>query len=573
MSERLYKCTEITDLKDMLEKSGEKYGEKIAYKIKLYEGEYKLFSHKDVRDMINCLGTALIDMGLKGKRIAVIGENRYEWEIAYLSIVCGTGIVVPFDKSLPENELRSVIERSEVEAIFYSEKYEDILKNIKCEGVGKLKHLISMDLQIHKDGIYSQNELIEKGKNLIKNGNNEFINAKIDNEVMSIMLFTSGTTSVSKIVALSHKNICTNLMDIASTLDVDSNDVFLSFLPLHHVFECTVGFLFSLYCGAQTVFCDGIRHIVENMNEYKVSVMASVPAIYERIFKIIRRCLEKQNKLEEILENEEKYKDSSMEEKKEIFKEIHDMLGGNIKLMISGAASLEPTIEHKFRLLGFNLVQGYGLTETSPVVAIGNKKYYKVGSIGKTLPSVEAKLVNIDKDGIGELIVKAPSVMLEYYENKKATKDAIIDGWFYTGDLAKIDNEGYIFICGRKKSVIVLKNGKNIFPEEMENLVNRIEGVEESFIFGKQMSEDKNDIKIFVKIVYNEEIAKNVYKVETEEDIYKQLNERIKEINQTMPKYKAIRGMILTKEPLIKTTTNKIKREKNLEIILKNNEG
>ena len=340
-----------------------------------------------------------------------------------------------------------------------------------------------------------------------------------------------------------------------------------------YVFECTVGFLFSLYCGAQTVFCDGMRHIVENMNEYNVSVMASVPAIYERIFKIIRKNLEKQGKLDKILEDEEKYKNSSMEKKKEIFREIHDMLGGNVKLMISGAASLEPTIESKFRILGFNLVQGYGLTETSPVVAIGNKKYHKVGSIGKELPSMKTKIVNIDKDGIGELIVKGPTVMLEYYGNKKATKDAIIDGWFYTGDLAKIDDEGYIFICGRKKSVIVLKNGKNIFPEEMENLVNRIEGVEESFIFGKQMSEDKNDIKIFVKIVYNEEIAKNVYKVETEEEIYKQINERIKEINQTMPKYKSIKGMILTKEPLIKTTTNKIKREKNLEAILKNNEG
>ena len=569
MSKKLYEIMQITDLKDMLNKSGKKYADRIAYKIKIEDKKYKKISHKEVREMIDALGTALINIGLKNKRIAVIGENRYEWEIAYLSIVCGTGIVVPLDKSLPENELRTLIERSGVEAIFYSKKYEDILKSIKCEGIGKLKHLISMDLLEHKEGIYSELELIEKGKKLIKLGNKEFIDAKIDNEKMNIMLFTSGTTSQSKIVSLSHKNICSNLMDIASVLDVSSDDIFLSFLPLHHVFECTVGFLFSLYCGAQTVFCDGIRHIVENMKEYKISVMASVPAIYERIFKSIRKQLEKEGKIEEILQKEEQYKDCSMEEKKKAFKTIHDMLGGNIKIMISGAASLDSTIENKFRLLGLNLVQGYGLTETSPVVAIGNKKYYKVGSIGKTVPNVEAKLVNVDKTGIGELIVKGPSIMLGYYENKKATKDAIVDDWFYTGDLAKIDDEGYIFIYGRKKSVIVLKNGKNIFPEEMENLVNRIEGVEESFIFGKQMSEDKNDIKIFVKVVYNEEIAENVYKVKGEENIYQKINERIKEINQTMPKYKAIRGLILTKEPLIKTTTNKIKREKNLEEILK----
>ncbi len=571
MNERLYDYMKITDLKDMLKKSGEKYGNRIAYKIRAGEGKYKTFTHKEIREMIDGLGTALIDMGLKGKKIAVIGENRYEWNLSYLSVVCGTGIIVPLDKSLPENELRSLIERSEIEAIFYSKKYDEVLKRAKCDGIGKLKHLICMDLKIHTDGVYSQSELIEKGKKLIKEGNRSFIDAKINNEIMNIMLFTSGTTSASKIVALSHKNICSNLMDIASVLDVNCNDTFLSFLPLHHVFECTVGFLFALYSGAQTVYCDGIRHVTENLKEYKVSVMASVPAIYEGIFKIIRKQAEKNGCLDKILSKEEEYANSSMEERKKAFKEIHDMLGGNLKLMISGAAALDATIENKFRLLGFNLVQGYGLTETSPVVAVGSNKYNKVGSIGKAVPSVQVKIDNPDKTGMGELVVKGPSVMLEYYENKKATKEALIDDWFYTGDLARIDDEGYIFICGRKKSVIVLKNGKNIFPEEMENLVNRIEGVEESFIFGKQMSEDKNDIKIFVKVVYNREIAENVYKVKGKENIYKKISERIKEINQSMPKYKAIRGMILSEEPLIKTTTNKIKREKNLEVINKEN--
>lgn len=222
-------------------------------------------------------GTALISMGLKDKRIAVIGENRYEWEIAYLSIVCGTGVVVPLDKSLPEEELENLIERSEVEGIFYSNKYQEVLTKIKYNEKNKLKHLISMDNMQNKEGIYSQHELIEHGRELIKNGNREFLDAEIDNEKMSIMLFTSGTTSKSKVVALSHKNISSNLMDIGSVLDVTENDTLLSILPIHHVFECTVGFLFSLYKGAQTVFCDGLRHIVENLNEYHVTVMASVP--------------------------------------------------------------------------------------------------------------------------------------------------------------------------------------------------------------------------------------------------------------------------------------------------------
>ena len=556
--ERLYKYIEITDLKDMLKKSGEKYGEKIAYKIRQENG-YKEITHNEVRKMVDGLGTKLIDMGLKDKRIAVIGENRYEWEIAYLSIVCGTGTVVPLDKSLPENELESLIERSKAEAIICSQKYVEILKKTK------LKYIISMDLENDKDGIISQKRLISEGIQLVKSGDTSFTNAKIDNEKMSIMLFTSGTTSISKAVALSHKNICSNLMDISSILDVNSSDVFLSFLPLHHVFECTVGFLFSLYVGAETVFCDGIRHIPENLAEYKVSIMASVPAIYERLFKIIKKHLEKQGKVEQILKDEEKYKDSSMEKKKEVFKEIHDLLGGNIKLFISGAASLEPSIEEKFRRLGFNMVQGYGLTETSPVVAIGNKKYHKTGSIGKCVPSDEVKLLDVNKDGIGELAVKGPNVMLEYYENKEATEKVLKDGWFQTGDLARIDEEGYIFICGRKKSVIVLKNGKNIFPEEMETLINKEDGVEESFIFGKPISKDPNDIKIFVKIVYNKES----FEGKTETEINEYFNEKIKSINKTMPHYKAIRGIIISDKPLIKTTTNKIKREKNLEQIMK----
>lgn len=561
--ERLYEYMKITDLKDMLKKSGEKYGKNIAYKLRQEEGKYKLITHEQVRKMVDGLGTSLINMGLKDKRIAIIGENRYEWEIAYLSIVCGTGIVVPLDKSLPENELESLIERSEVEAIICSKKYIETLKKIKNN---KLKYIISMDLEKTEDEIISEKELIKKGIELVKKGDKRFTEAEIDNSKMNIMLFTSGTTSLSKAVALSHKNICSNLMDLASTLDVNSNDIFLSFLPLHHVFECTVGFLFAFYIGAQIVFCDGIRHIPENLKEYKVSVMASVPAIYERLFKIVRKQIEKSGNLEEILINEEKHKNDTIEEKKEVFKEIHNMFGGNIKLFISGAASLDAKIEQKFRNLGFNIVQGYGLTETSPIVAVGNKKYHKIGSIGKAVPSVQVKLLNVNEHGVGELAVKGPNVMLEYYGNKEATKNVIKDGWFSTGDLAKIDEEGYIFICGRKKNVIVLKNGKNIYPEEMESLINKEDGIDESFIFGKPISEDPTNIKIFAKIVYNKEFFKD----QTQEEITKEISKKISAINKSMPRYKSIRGIIVSEEPLIKTTTNKIKREKNLEIIMNN---
>ena len=560
---------EVTDLKDMLNKTGKLYGDRPGYKIKIGEGEYKTYTHKEIRDMINYLGTALISLGLKGKRIAVIGENRYEWELAYLSVVCGTGIVVPLDKSLPENELEELIERSEVEAIFYSKKYQEVIEKIKYSEKNKLKHLISMDSDIHKEGIYSERELIEKGKELVDAGNREFLDAKINPEEMNIMLFTSGTTAKSKVVALSHKNLVSNVMDFASILDVDCNDRILSFLPLHHVFECTVGMLYSLYLGAQRSFCEGIRHIVENLNEYKITFTSFVPAIYEAMYKNIMKMLEKQGKLEAVKKLMEANKDKSMEEKAEIFKDIHNFFGGHIKLFVSGAAALDKEVEEAFRAWGFNLCQGYGLTEASPVIGVETTENFRVGSIGKALPHIQARIDEPNEEGMGELVVKGPNVMLGYYGDEEATKEVLEDGWLHTGDLATIDEDGYIFICGRKKSVIVLKNGKNIFPEEMEALVNKVEGVKESFIFGKQQSDDKEDIKINVKIVFDREIMKEAYKVETDEEIRKVLQDKIKEINKIMPKYKAIRGMIISEEPLIKTTTNKIKRQANLEAIEK----
>lgn len=562
---------EVRDLKDMLNKTRELYGDRPGYKIKLGEENYKTYTHSEIRDMVNYLGTALISLGLKNKRIAVIGENRYEWELAYLAIVCGTGIVVPLDKSLPANELEELIERSEVEAIFYSRKYEEIVEKIKYSEKSKLKHLISMDSDIHKEGVYSEKELIEKGKGLVDSGNREFIDAKINPEEMSIMLFTSGTTSKSKVVALSHRNMVSNVMDFASILDVDSSDRILSFLPLHHVFECTVGMLFSLYIGAERSFCEGIRHIIENLNEYKITFTSFVPAIYENMHKTILKNLEKEGKLEAVKKLMKDNKDKTMAEKKEIFKDIHNVFGGHIKLFVSGAAALEKEVEEDFRAWGVNLCQGYGLTETSPVIGVETNENFRVGSIGKALPHVQAKIEDVNDEGMGELVVKGPNVMLGYFNDEKATKEVMEDGWFRTGDLAKIDEDGYIFICGRKKSVIVLKNGKNIFPEEMEALVNKIEGVKESFIFGKQQSDDKDDIKINVKIIFDREVMQEAYKVETDEEIYKVLADKIKEINQIMPKYKAIRGILISEKPLLKTTTSKIKRQANLEVIEKEN--
>ncbi|MBQ3408674.1 MAG: AMP-binding protein [Clostridia bacterium] len=569
---------EVRDIKDMLKKTGDMYGNRPAYKFKTnIPGEFKTISHKQIREMVDNLGTALTSLlNLKGKRIAIIGENRYEWEVAYFSIVAGTGIVVPLDKALPSNELESLIRRADVEAIFYSRAYGETLKKIVKDGTTTLKHLICFDTKEHEDDVYSFKELVEKGKTLKENGEKSFISAGIDPDKMSIMLFTSGTTSQPKAVVLSQKNICANLFAMKDIVyDIDSTDTFLSVLPVHHVFECSAGFMLAMYLGACTAFSTSLRHIVDDIRDFKVSFLVCVPALYELMYKGILGNLKKAGKLEAVMQLAEAHKNDSMEKKAKIFKDVHAIFGGCVKLFISGAAALDVNVERGYRNFGINIVQGYGLTEASPVVCCNrseekDENKHVFGSIGKVVINGEAKIDNPNEDGLGELLFKGPNVMLGYYGDEDATKSTIdLDGWLHTGDLCTIDENGYIFIKGRKKSVIVLKNGKNIYPEEMENLINKIEGVDESMIYSflNKDAADENDIKIGVEVVYNKDIMKDMYNVESEDEIYEIINNKVKEINKTMPAYKSIRNLIITQVPIAKTTTGKIKRYEELDKI------
>lgn len=571
MREPIHKFMKFTDIKDMLKKSGEIYGDRPAYIFKTdKEGVFRTISHKEVRAEVNALGTKLIEMGLKDKRIAVISENRYEWGIAYLATVTGTGIVVPLDKALPANEIENLIVRSEVEVIFYSEKYKEIMEKIQDQGNTKLQYFISMDLEKSNDRVYSQKELTKQGKKLLESGNTEFLEAKIDAEKMGIMLFTSGTTATSKAVMLSHKNICSNIMDITSVLTLDKNDRLLSFLPLHHTFECTAGFLYPLSTGSSIAFCEGIRHIADNVKEFQITAMISVPILFENMYRRVMKGIEKKGKLKTVQKG---IKISNfllkfgIDIRKKLFHEVHDTLGGKVRLFVAGGAALDKETEKGFNDLGFKLLQGYGLTETSPVVAAEDDKYTRLGSIGKAFPSLDIKILNPNEEGVGELAVKGPSVMLGYYQNEEATKKTIDEeGWFNTGDLAYIDKDDFIFITGRQKNVIVQKNGKNIYPEELEALLNKIEGVNESFVYGKP--EDDGDMKICCKVVYDKEFWKEENPSIKEEDIREKIWQEIKKINKTMPAYKYIREMILTDEELIKTTTQKIKRHEEIKKIL-----
>ena len=559
-----HKARKINDLKDAMNQSYELFKDRPMFVYKTdTPGELRETSFGDFIDDVNALGTKLIDMGLKDKRIAVISDNREEWCKAYLATVCGTGVIVPLDKLLPANEIESLIVRSGVQAIFYSDKYSEIMDDIRKRNTTDLRYYISMDLDKRKNGVYSQNELIKKGKALIDEGDNSFIDAEIDPNVMAIMLFTSGTTAMSKAVMLSHKNICTNLMDIASQIELKETDRFLSILPLHHTFECTVGFLDALYNGCSTAYCEGLKHILANLNDFKITCMIAVPALYNVMYKKTIRTIEKKGKLQDL---ERGIKISSMVSKtgidirRKLFKEIIDNFGGKLRLLVNGGAALDKETEEGFNNLGIKIYQGYGLTETSPVLSSGNDFGARVGSVGQVYPSVKIKFLDKDADGIGEIAVKGPSIMLGYFNNDEANREVFERGWFKTGDLGYIDKNGYLFLMGRKKNVIVLKNGKNVYPDEIENVINRIPGIKESFVFGRPEGDDPSDLRLECKMVYDEALFKEIHKLSKESDIKEFLDEKIKEINKTMPNYKFIKEVYITTEPLIKTTTLKIKR-------------
>lgn len=560
----LYKATEFETIRDVIRNAVKKYPENNAFILKNKKDkdvEYKKITYKQFGEDIDSLGTELVNLGLKGKRIAIIGKNRYEWIVSYLATVNGVGIVVPLDKGLPEAEVESSLIRSKTDCIIFEESYTEMIQNIKNAGNTNIKEYICMDKQ---ENFTSLEELIEKGNKLLKEGNREFLDSPINPTEMSIILFTSGTTSMSKAVMLSHKNIASNIYAMTKCEDLRSTDTNIAFLPFHHTFGCT-GILMFLSLGATNVFCDGLRHIQKNLVEYEVSTFVCVPLLIESIYKKIWQEIEKTNQTKKVkfgIALSKMLLKIGIDIRPKLFKPITSKLGGKIRMIISGASGIDPQVADGFRDFGIYVAQGYGLTETSPVLAAENVKYYKKGSTGLPMPGVEIKIDNPNEQGIGEIKAKGPNVMLGYYENEEETNKVLKDGWFYTGDLGYMDKDGFLYITGRKKNVIVLKNGKNVYPEELEVLIGNLPYVKENMVFGK---EKDDDLVVSAKIVYNQDYMKDNYPDKTQEDIEKIIWEDIKEINKTMPNYKHIKNIIVTDQEMIKTTTAKIKRYEEIK--------
>lgn len=549
------------NIKDLMLGTVNKYEDHTAFVIKNNKDKdnvtYTEITFKKLLEDIYNFGTALFNLGLKGKRIAVISKNRYEWALTYLTNMFGGCVLVPLDRGLPFDELESCVIRSKADAIVFEDSLIEIIEKIRENGKTELKEYISMDESKEFKTISS---LIEKGESLREEGKDSFENVEIDDNALCELTFTSGTSSDSKIVMLSQRNIAMDVSVMQRVEDFRDTDTNLALLPYHHVLGST-SIVFILSYGARTAFPDGLRYIQANMKEYGVSVFIGVPLLIESMYKKVHKELEKKKMVGKV-KALRKITNICPKLKRKVFKSVIDAFGGKLRLIISGAAALDPEVWEAFNEMGIIIRQGYGLSECAPVVSGENYKYDRKGSVGFAMPEVEVKVFDKDEQGIGEFGVKGPIVMLGYYDNDEANKEAFRDGYFMTGDVGYIDPDGFLFITGRKKSVIVLKNGKNVFPEEIEALINKLDVVKECMVYGLPKDDD---ILLSVKVQLDKEYIEENYKDKTDEEIEEIVWNEIKLINKTMPTYKYIKNMDITKDDFIKTTTAKIKRYKEME--------
>lgn len=557
----------IPELKTMLETSADIYGNNVAIyqkfeNKKLYVG----ITYKQLLADVNSLGTALLNRNFKDKRIAVIGKNCYQWAVSYLAAVCGVGICVPLDKELPAEELKQLVMDAGVSCVLLDKAYEDIFCDIRDEKDTDLELLVNFESGNEEKDIMSFEHLIEEGQKQLATGDRQFLDAEIDAEKMAVILYTSGTTGVAKGVMLSHANICDNLMGAPTFLHVTEDDIFFSVLPIHHTYECTCGLLIPLYMGSAIAYCQGLRHIEKNMKEIKPTIFLGVPLLLEGLYKKIWKEIKKQGKaqaLKKILMLNGLSKKINVNLVKPFVKDIRKVFGGRMKILISGGAAINPKVLEFFNDIGFIAIQGYGLTECSPLAALNPDRSWlmRSDSAGHVMPGMEVKVVNKGNDGVGEIVFKGPSVMLGYYNNKEATEEVLRGGWFYTGDLGYVDNDGYIYITGRLKNVIITQNGKNVYPEELENYLKNISCIDEAMVWGQNSEIDERDTIIAATVTLDEEaLTEAIGENYTDEEKRDFIWEEVDKINENLPLFKKIKKVVIKEDDFEKTTAKKIKR-------------
>ena len=566
---KLYDITSFKTIKEIFENSTTKYAENTFILEKFNSKEpFKEIKYKEFRSDVISLGTALNDyLKIKDTRIIIIGENTYHWYVSYMALLCGSGIAVPVDKELPENEIINVINRSKATAVIYSTKKKEVINKIIESKATKAKYFIQMNSNDELTGNrVGLDYLIKQGNVLINSGNHSYMDIEIDPNEFKVLLFTSGTTSNSKGVMLCNRNLAQNINAVSAYVKLYESDRLMSILPLHHTYESTIGYLLPFAFGCSISVCQGLRYIVPDLQETKPTAILTVPLLVENLYKKINANIKKSKKdgiVNSMIHITNALKNVNIDIKRKVFNEIYENLGGNLRIIVSAAAPIDKKIGKWVEDIGITFLQGYGLTETAPISALTPEYKTKVGSAGKPVICADIKIDNPNENGEGEILIKSETLMLGYYEDEEATKEVIIDGYFHSGDIGYLDDEGYLYITGRCKNVIVTQNGKNIYPEEIELLLGDIPEIKESMVYGKQDKEKKNDKELIItaKVIPNyDEIEKIHGKDLTDEQVYDIIWEKIKEVNRKLTSYKAIKKLEIKKDEFAKTTTMKIKR-------------
>ncbi len=557
----------VANLKQMLEESAELFANRPCFwqKFKKNEPFTPITYSKVLRD-VNSLGTALLSRGMGDKKIAVIGENCYYWALSYLTVTGGVGVVVPLDKELSASELRQLVEQSGVSCVIMGSKFRKMFREMLDDGVGKLEFLVDFWADRSEDNIFALTDLLTEGSNLLDMGDRRYLDREIDPEEMGVLLFTSGTTGVSKGVMLSQKNLCAEIMLDPLLIKYTKDDIFFSVLPLHHTYECTCGFLVSVYRGSSIGYCQGLKYIQKDLAELKPTIFCGVPLIFESFRKSILKNVRKQGK-ERMFNIAMRLNRAAgkvnLDFSDILLSKVREVFGGRLRLIVMGGAPVKPEILDFYNDLGITAIQGYGLTECSPLVAAipPERKYFRKGSAGHILSQMEVRILDPNEEGIGEIILKGPNVMMGYYNDPEATGAALIDGWFHTGDLGYVDSEGYIYITGRSKNVIITKNGKNVYPEELENYLDESIFISESMVWADTDDGD-NDSVIIATIRPDMEEVENYLGEDAKdpEAVRALIQSEVDRINDPQPLFKKIARVIIRNEEFEKSTTHKIKR-------------